>query len=268
MQCLRYLQRRDARMLLVLVLVAALAAAGCGSSDGGTSSTGAKAGGDLVVSAAHSLNLAFENYGKKFSSAKARFSFAGSDEVAAQIRKGARPDVFASANTTLPDQLYADKLVEKPTVFAANRLVLAVPSNSKVRSLQDIARPQVSVAIGARAVPIGGYTRKVLARLDPATRKGILANVKTEEPDVGGISAKLQQRAADAGFVYFTDVAATKGKLKAIELPKSLQPQVAYGVAIVKGARNRKAAQAFIAGLLNGAGASALRDAGFRPPPP
>lgn len=258
--------RRRMRSLLALVLVGAVAVAGCGSDDDKDASS--KGGGDLVVSAAASLKKALTSYGESFTQAEAQFSFAGSDELAAQIRKGGKPDVFASANTKLPDELFAENLVQKPTVFASNRLVLAVPADSDmVSSLEDVAGDDVSVAIGAAAVPIGSYTRKVLGRLDAATRKGILANVKTEEPDVAGISAKLQQGAADAGFVYFTDVAASNGKLKAIELPTSLQPQVAYGVAIVKGARNPEAAQAFIDGLLKGAGTSALRDAGFKPPP-
>lgn len=250
-------------LALLLVLVAGLPAVGCGSKDNGSSSKG---GGELVVSAATSLKAALTSYGQGFTQARAQFSFAGSDELAAQIRKGAKPDVFASANTKLPDQLHGEKLVEKPAVFASNRLVLAVPSGGKVNSLRDVARSGVSVAIGSPSVPIGSYTRKVLARLDATTRKGILANVKTQEPDVGGISAKLQQSAADAGFLYVTDVVATHGKLKAIELPKALQPQVAYGIAIVKGARNPRAAQAFIDGLLRGGGASALREAGFTPP--
>lgn len=265
MRCLGRFPRRPLSPLLALALVAALAGAGCGSDDNDSSSKG---GGDLVVSAAASLKTAFTSYGEGFTDAKAQFSFAASDELAAQIRKGAKPDVFASANTKLPDELFAEKLVEKPTAFASNRLVLAVPADSdKVRSLEDVAGDKVSVAIGAPAVPIGSYTRKVLAKLDAGTRKGILANVKTEEPDVAGISAKLQQGAADAGFLYFTDVEATNGKLKSIELPASLQPQVAYGVAIVKRTPNREAAQAFVDGLLKGAGADALREAGFKPPP-
>ena len=54
-------------------------------------------------------------------------SFAGSDELAAQIRQGVRPDVYAAANTTLPDQLHKEGLVGKPTVIATNTLVVAVP---------------------------------------------------------------------------------------------------------------------------------------------
>ena len=70
-----------------------------------------------------------------------RFSFAGSDELAAQIRQGVKPDVFASANTKLPDELYAKGLVEKPTVFAANRLVLAVPAAGGEGRLGGRPRP-------------------------------------------------------------------------------------------------------------------------------
>ena len=220
------------------------------------------------MSAAHSLNAAFESYGQRFTTAKAQLNFAGSDELAAQIRGGAKPDVFASANTKLPDELFADELVSKPVVFAANRLVLAVPKDGdEVRSLDDLTKAGISLAVGSKDVPIGSYTRKVLGGLSPATQKKILANVKTEEPDVGGIAAKLIQGAVDAGFLYVTDVRATNDRLKAIELPEKLQPHVAYGVAIVRGARNPAAARSFVDGLLKGAGARALRDAGFGPPP-
>ena len=66
--------------------------------------------------------------------------------------------------------------------------------------------------------------------------------------------------------MYVIDVAAAAGKLQAIELPGELRPTVAYGVAVVKGARRSGLARAFIAGLLNGEGAHALGEAGFEPP--
>lgn len=249
--------------LAAALLAAILAVAGCGADD--DSSAGAR--GEVVVSAATSLKAAFTSYGERFASAEAQFSFAGSDELAAQIRAGARPDVFASANTTLPDALFKEGLVERPRVFASNRLVLAVPAKStKVHALDDLGKTGVTLVIGSRSVPIGAYTRKVLGRLGSADRAAILANVRSNEPDVGGISAKLTQGAADAGFLYVTDVVATNGRLKAIELPAALQPEVAYGVAIVEGAEHRTEAQAFVAGLLDGPGAQELTTAGFKPP--
>jgi len=253
--------RRSTRISALLLATSAAALAGCGSSSDDNDR------GELLVSAATSLKSAFTSYGQQFEDAEARFSFAGSDELAAQIRTGAKPDVFASANTTLPDELFKQGLVERPRVFASNRLVLAVPADdAKVEQLDDLTKDGVTIAIGAEGVPIGAYTRKVLDRLDATTRKAILANVRSNEPDVGGISAKLGQNAADAGFLYVTDIAATNGRLKAIELDAALQPEVSYGVAIVKGAPHRQAAQAFVSGLLLGDGAAALESAGFGVP--
>src|SRR4051794_1708943 len=248
------------RALTIAAMGLALAACGSGSSSGDKPT--------LTVSAATSLKQAFSSYGDQFSAASARFSFAGSDVLAAQIQQGVKPDVFASANTKLPAALFAKGLVDKPTVFAANRLVLAVPAKGgKVTSLADLAKPGVTIAMGSASVPVGSYTRKVLGGLPAAERARILANVRSNEPDVGGVIGKVTQGAVDAGFVYVTDTKAAGDKVKAIQLPSSLQPRVAYGVAVVKGSKHPQQAKAFIAGLLNGAGASALRQAGFEPPP-
>lgn len=222
----------------------------------------------LLISAAASLQRPFAAYARHFDPAALRFSFAGSDTLATQIEQGVRPDVFASASTSLPDALYAKRLVEKPVVFAANRLVLAVPVGSRrVASLAGVQAGGVTLAIGTPTVPVGAYTRTLLARLPAAQRRALLAKVADVEPDVTGIVGKLSQGAVDAGFLYATDVRAAGGALRAIELPARLRPQVLYGVAIVRGAKHSAQARAFIAGLLAGAGRRALIESGFEPPP-
>jgi molybdate transport system substrate-binding protein len=251
--------RRTAAVLAVLL---SLALGACGSDDDATAGSG-----QVVVSAASSLKKAFTTYGDGFKVATARLSFAGSDELAAQIRQGVKPDVFAAANTKLPDQLFQEGLVEKPVTFATNELVLAVPAtDAKVASLDDISGGDVTLAIGAEGVPVGDYTRKVLDGLPAARSKAILARVRSQEPDVAGIVGKLTQGAVDAGFVYRSDVEGAGGRLTAIELPDDLKPTVEYGVAIVKGGANPSAAKAFVAGLLDGAGAKALLANGFGAP--
>jgi molybdate transport system substrate-binding protein len=251
--------------ILLALLVAALGGAGCGgSTDGDGTSTP-----QLVVSAAASLQAAFTQYGTRFTDAKARFSFAGSDVLAGQIRAGVRPDVYASANTTLPDALYVQGLVDKPIRFASNELVLATQADDKqINSLEDVEKQGVRLAVGAASVPVGGYTLNTLAKLPRAKARAILANVRSAEPDVTGIVGKLVQGAVDAGFLYATDVLATNGKLRAIHLPSQLTPVVQYGVAIVNGARHPAQAKAFIYGLLSGAGRDALARNGFGQPPP
>ncbi len=221
----------------------------------------------LNVSAAASLRASFTAYGRGFTPASTRFSFAGSDALAAQIEQGIRPDVFASANTQLPAALYAKGLVERPVVFAANRLVVAVPAGSKIASLAGLERAGVSIAIGTPSVPVGAYTEKVLARLAPQARRLLLANVRDREPDVMGILGKLTEGAVDAGLLYATDVSATRGALRAIQLPPALAPQVAYAIAVLKGSQRRGQARAFVAGLLHGSGRTALLASGFLPPP-
>jgi molybdate transport system substrate-binding protein len=252
------------RLLVPLALAAVLAVtcAGCGDGDGG-------GGGrpDLKVSAAASLQTALAAYGDAFRDARARFSFAGSDELAAQIRAGARPDVYAAANAKLPGALHAEGLVEAPVAFARNRLALAVPAQgARVAGLADLARPGVTLAIGSPTVPIGSYTRSVLGRLPTAQAKAILANARSQEPDVAGIVGKLAQGAVDAGFVYVSDVRASKGALRAIALPDRLQPEVTYEAAVVRGTPHAAAARAFVRGLVAGAGQRDLRAAGFLAP--
>ena len=244
-------------MRLWPALAVAVAVAGCGGA-GGKSRTE-----ELRVSAASSLKTAFLHY-----HSHERYSFAGSDVLAAQIKAGARPDVYAAASTKLPQQLYAAGLVDKPVVFARNRLVLAVPASaSKVKTVADLAKPGVTIAVGAPAVPVGSYTRQVIGRLPTGEAKKILANVRSSEPDVAGVVGKLTQGAVDAGFVYVTDVQAAGGKIKAIQLPASVQPRVAYAAAVVKGTKLHHKASGFVKGLLIGRGAAALRGAGFEPPP-
>jgi molybdate transport system substrate-binding protein len=134
-----------------------------------------------------------------------------------------------------------------------------------VRSLADAERRGTAIAVGAPSVPIGAYTRAVLARLGA---RAILANVRSQEPDVAGIVAKLTQGAVDAGFVYVTDVRAAGGRLRAIPLPARVQPRAVYAAAVVRGTHHPREAHTFLRGLTSAAGRRALRAAGFEPPPP
>jgi molybdate transport system substrate-binding protein len=215
------------------------------------------------------MTEALEKCAPQFSDAEnadVRLSFAGSDELAAQIRQGARVDVYAAANTRLPDELHSDDLLEQPVEFATNEFVLAVPKDSDIDAIDDLTKEGTTVVVGSESVPIGAYTRETLAKLPPAQEKAILGNVRSNEPDVKGIVGKLTQGAADAGFVYVTDVNAG-GELKAIELPAELEPQVSYGAGVVSKAEQPELAQTFVDGLTDGDCADALKDAGFGPAP-
>jgi molybdate transport system substrate-binding protein len=196
-----------------------------------------------------------------------RLQFAGSDELAGQIRQGAPVDVFAAASTKLPDALAADGKLETPVAFASNRLVLAVPAEGgAVASLEDLEGDGVKLVVGAEGVPVGDYTRAVLEQLGEERSAAILANVRSNEPDVKGVVGKLAQGAADAGFVYVTDVQATDGRLKAIDLPADVDATATYGAGVVAASEQPEAAEAFVDDLLAGACHDALVEAGFGEP--
>lgn len=242
---------------------ALLLVAGCGTDDDEASADQP----ELVVFAAASLTAAFEEYGDRFSGADVQFSFAGSDDLAAQIRQGVTPDVYAAANTSLPDELADEGLLEKPETFVTNELVIGVPAGSDIDDYSDLEQPGATVAVGDPAVPVGAYTREVLEALGPEAADAITANVASEEPDASGITAKVSQGAVDAGFIYRSDVAAAAGAIDAIPLPRSVSPDVAYAIATGADATQPRLAAAFIAGLLGTAGQRILREAGFGPAP-
>lgn len=261
---------RGGALLVLALLFAALVVAGCG---GGSSSDsteasggGSSGGGTLIVLGAASLTEAVTKYGESFEGATVKPSFAGSDELAAQIQQGAKADVFASADTGYPEELFAEGLVEKPQVFCRNELVIAVPEGSDVKSIADLTEPGTKIVIGDPSVPVGSYTREVLGRLPSAERETIMGNVVSEETEVTSIIAKLEQGAADAGFVYVTDEKGSEG-LEPVEIEAKLQPRVEYGIAVVKSADEKAAAEEFVAGLIEGEGQEDLLEAGFLPPP-
>ena len=192
-----------------------------------------------------------------------RFQFAGSNQLAVQIRQGAPADVFASASPVYTQALYKEGVIERPRVFATNTLVLAVPRSNpaKLTSVADLAkRPKLRLVVAGPKVPIGLYTREVLKRLGML---GVLRKTVSQEPDVKGIVGKLALGEADAGFVYATDVKATSSRITAIPIPRRGQPTVRYEVAVVSSTSNERAAWSFVADLLSATGRQALARAGF-----
>jgi len=191
-----------------------------------------------------------------------RFSFAGSDALAGQIRLGAPADVFASANTSLPNALYAQGLVEKPTVFTTNKLVLVVPTSDPagIKTVFDLRRQGVKLVVGTPTVPVGSYTRTILKNL---ALTSVLSNTVSQETDVRSILTKVSLGEADAGFVYVTDARTVAGKVTVIKLPAWAQPPVRYGIAVVKTTQDRASAVAFINKVLSKAGQAKLQAAGF-----
>ena len=189
------------------------------------------------------------------------YSFAASDALATQIREGAPADVYAAADSRLPRELYDEGLVEEPRAFATNRLVLLVPRGnpSGIRAVEDL-REGVTYVMADEGVPVGDYTREVLANLGAAD---LVEGAASFEDDVRAVTGKVALGEADAGFAYATDARAGGGDVQAIELPRAAQPPIEYGIAVVTASERTEEARAFVEAVLGPRGRAALEDAGF-----
>ena len=191
-----------------------------------------------------------------------RYQFAGSDQLAFQIGQGAPADVFAAASPKYPEQLYAQGKCSKPAVFATNTVVLIVPraNPAHIHSVYDLQRDGIKLVVGAVGVPIGDYTRKLLANLGLTS---VLKNVVSNEDDVKLVVGKVALGEADAGFVYKTDVRPVGNKVFRIAVPAAGQPTVQYELCIVHGTKHPLLAAKFVREVLGRQGQAKLKSAGF-----
>ncbi|HEY7421510.1 MAG TPA: molybdate ABC transporter substrate-binding protein [Gaiellaceae bacterium] len=242
--------RRRLAFLVVVALVAVLAGPA-----GGTASTAST---QLTVYAAASLTDVFPAIAPH-----EKYSFGGSNALATQIQQGAPADVFASANLTLPTQLFQQKLCSKPVVFTRNRLVVVVPRSNPahIRNVYNLTKSGVTIDIAAKGVPVGTYTLQILKNMN--LTNAVLKNVVSQETDVREVLAKVDLGEVDAGFVYSTDAKTVAGKVRVIKIPAWAQPKVQYGICVVASSSNKPAAKAFIKKVLSKAGQKKLHKFGF-----
>jgi molybdate transport system substrate-binding protein len=219
---------------------------------------GASAGAGLTVFAASSLTQVFPRIDRS-----PQYSFAGSDQLALQIREGAPADVYAAASPKHPQLLYHDGLVSKPVTFATNKLIVLVPRSNPARitSVYDLRRSGVKVVIGDAGVPIGAYTRFFLDTV--GITDAVMRNVVSQETDVKSIVAKVALGEADAGFVYATDAKPAGSRARSIKLPAWAQPLILYQIAVVNSSSHRSSARAFVRKVTSDRGRRLLRRAGY-----
>jgi molybdate transport system substrate-binding protein len=247
-----------------------LMVAGCAGSGSATSPVaspgpaGSSLTGSLTVFAAASLTEAFNDDKAALVAANPGFSltysFAGSQQLVAQITNGAPSDVVATADQDSMARLVAGNLVEPPSDFAANSLQIVVRAGNPkaVQGMADLGRPNLKVVLADPAVPAGKYSRQALDTAGATVRPVSL------ELDVKAVLRKVASGEADAGIVYVSDVAAAGSGVAGIDIPPAHNIVATYPVAVVRGTGNRAAARAFIDQLLHGPGRDALAAHGFR----
>lgn len=242
--------------LLVLGLGLAVAAAavtgGCSGND--------RAARAVTVLAAASLTDAFTELGQVYErehGVALTLSFAGSQQVVAQVRSGAPAGVVATADRQSMTRL--DPYVEQPTVFAHTALTIAVaPGNPEdIAGLADLAREDLTVVLAAPEVPAGRYARQALARA------GLEVRPASQEPNVRAVLSRVRLGEADAGIVYAGDIEAADGAVESVAIAGDVG--ATYRAAVVSSC-DGDAARGFVTWLTGERARAVLARHGFTAP--
>ncbi len=229
---------------------------------------------ELTVFAASSLTESFQDIARAFEAehdgVHVLLNFAGSSALALQIVQGAPADVFASANPAQMQKVADEGLTAgEPITFTGNRLVIIVPEGSTMASPEGLATPGTKVVLAAPEVPVGGYARLSLQKMNASYGAGfadrVTANVVSEEPNVRQVAAKVQLGEVDAAIVYATDAAVTENT-RVIDIPAPANVLATYPIAVVQGSARQELAHAFVDFVLSAEGQRLLEARGFRRP--
>ncbi|MFD7016793.1 molybdate ABC transporter substrate-binding protein [Streptomyces sp. NPDC059928] len=263
-------RRAAAAAVSAALLIPLAAACSSGKSSGDTKaaspsgSSSSVPAAQLTVLAASSLTDVFKAagaaYEKGHPGTKVKFSFAGSQELAAQVKQGAPADALVTADTKTMDGLKAD--TNSPSVIAKNRLVIATGKGNpkKVEGLKSLSGTNLKVVLAAPEVPVGRYSKQVLEA------QKITVKPVSEEPNVRAVLSKVELEEADAGIVYKTDASSAKGKVDTVDIPDAQNAVAQYPAATLKTSKNADAAAAFVKWLSSPEAQKILQDAGFQKP--
>jgi molybdate transport system substrate-binding protein len=208
----------------------------------------------------------FTQLGKQFDAAHpgdtVKFSFGPSSGLATQLTSGAPADVFASAAPANMDTVVTAGDAANPQDFAKNTMEVAVPPNNpaKVKSVNDLAKSSVKVALCQPQVPCGVVAAEVFKNAS------IKVKPVTLQPDVKSVLTQVELGSVDAGMVYVTDVMAAGSKVKGVQIPSSDNASTLYPIATITNSKHKSIAQSFVAYVLSPAGQQVLTAAGFQTP--
>jgi molybdate transport system substrate-binding protein len=271
---------RVARPLVSLAAVALVALAGSACSEGyvvsgsNPSPSAEPVGplsGPLEVFAAAPLTEALTDAKGKLGASDPKlalnFNFSDGPGLVKQIQ-GNTPgstaaDVFVTNDQADMQQLTAANLVSVPSIFARDKLQIAVVAGNpkKITALADLARPDLKVALIDAGTAAGKYT---MVALD---RKKIVVKPKSAPADAKAALLAVTSGQADATVVYKTDLAlAAGGQVAGVAIPDQDNVVALCRIAVLKNAHNKVAAQAFTDYLVNGDGQAVMAAHGYLAP--
>ena len=262
------------RRIFIYILFTQSLAFGCESRNTSADSSEVPGNASLTVFAAASLAQAFTEIARSFERASpgvtVYLNFAGSQQLAQQIARGAPADVFASANRLQMQAAVASNRIEEGSLthFARNGLAVISPvhTSNAFQSIHDLVTPGLRIILADEAVPAGHYTGLFLSNasqsIAPTYESDVRKNVVSYELNVRAVLTKIMLEEADAGIVYESDLQGATN-IQHIVIPDSLNPQAIFPIAPLRDSTQPELASRFIQYVQSPEGKTILRSHGF-----
>jgi molybdate transport system substrate-binding protein len=231
---------------------------------------------EITVSAAADMSAALPElvaaYAKKTGQA-VRLSFGSSGNLTNQIRNGAPFDIFFSADEEYPQQLIADGLADKDTIYryAVGRLVLWVPGDSPLdlsklgmKALLDPSVKKISIANPAHA-PYGRAAEAALRHFgiyDQVSSRLVLGE------NVSQAAQFVESGNAQAGLIALSHALAPalKDKGRYWTVPLEAYPTLNQAAVVLSRSKQQDAARKFLEFVRSPEATSLLTSFGFSLP--
>jgi len=218
----------------------------------------------LRIGAASSLRDVVVELAPRFEGAHAGarvvVSYGASSVLAAQFRAGAPLDLLLLADAQLARELSEAFVLDAPTPFAHNRLVIVARDADVVIETPAALRSDAirRIAIPSPAVPVGRYAREWLTRRNLLD---VLASRAVQTEHARATLLAVDNGHVDVAIVYETDARIARNAVVAYRIPDAEQPAITY--VALRGSATQPLAEAWLDFLRTPATRKAFEGAGF-----
>jgi molybdate transport system substrate-binding protein len=232
---------------------------------------------EIRVAAASDLKFALDTLSEKYTKQtdrKIAVIYGSSGNFFAQIQNGAPFDVFLSADIDYPRKLEGAGLAEPGTLYeyAVGRIVIWMPADSRAdlaklgwKALLDQSVERIAIANPEHA-PYGS------AAIAALRNSGIYDQVRRKlvyGENIAQAAQFVASGSAQAGMIASSLASSPLMRSgKRWEIPANLHPPIEQGAVILKSAKDKEGARAFVEFLKSGAGRKILESNGFMVPSP
>lgn len=154
--------------------------------------------------------------------------------LATQIKKGAPYDLYFSANEQFTQDLYTNKLSEKPHTFAKGQLVFVYAGAERYSSIKDAMADKRIRRIG-QADEIGApYGKATAAYIHKQQLSADYNSKKVIGESIEQVNHFLESGAVDAVFTSYSFVVKNPGKYHFILVNADLYPEIRQSSVVLK----------------------------------